>query len=73
MKNIIPSLNQFALACQDNQAPLSDIAKHRQALLSDIKLTILEAIKVGGTKQSSAIDKFVESFDDKVLGIKKIK
>ena len=71
MKDIIPSLNKLQLALQDRRAPLSDIGVARQALLAGIKEAVSEAIKVGGTKQNSAIEKFMEKFNDQVMGIKK--
>jgi len=41
------------------------------SLLAGIKEAVSEAIKVGGTKQNSAIEKFMEKFNDQVMGIKK--
>lgn len=71
MKNIIPLLNKYQLLHQDQHSTLPEIAHSRQALLVAIKEAVMAAIKVGGTKQNSAIEKFVVDFDECILGIKK--
>ena len=46
MKNIIPALNKLQLACQDMNAPLTDIGYARRELFEAIREALVQAIEL---------------------------
>ena len=62
MKDIGPALGRLQIACQDRNAPLSDIGKARKELFAAIKATILQGMNFH-LSQDAERTKFLAQLD----------